>query len=78
MTNIETTLEKIYLENTEMIVFGDLNINFVNSTCVNNVWSQITNCYNLKQLVTEHTRVTQSSATTSDRRDQQAKIAISS
>ena len=66
LTNIENTLEKAYLENKELILFGDFNINFVNGVCSNNSWTQITNCYNLVQLVTEHTRVTQTSATTID------------
>ena len=64
--DFECSLEKAFLENNELILFGDFNINYVDGLSDKNTWNCMTNCYNLVQLVTDYTRVTQTSATIID------------
>ena len=64
--NIETVLETLYAENKEIILFGDFNFNFVNSNSVNSRWNRIINTFNLNQLITQPTRVTQTSSSIID------------
>ncbi|XP_060561384.1 uncharacterized protein LOC132721143, partial [Ruditapes philippinarum] len=66
--DLEQILDKIYIENKEIILTGDFNYNYdpltlsTNNTC----WNNITNSFNLKQVVEEPTRVTKTSKTIID------------
>ena len=66
LCDFECLLEKAFLENNELVLFGDFNINYVDGLSDKNTWNCMTNYYNLVQLVTDYTRVTQTSATIID------------
>ena len=53
---METNLEIAYTEDKEIMLLGDFNIN---ATVPNNTWSQIIDSFQLTQLVTEQTRITE-------------------
>ncbi|XP_053398328.1 uncharacterized protein LOC128556711 [Mercenaria mercenaria] len=57
---LEYTIEKIFNENKEIILTGDFNYNYdpITKATNNNSWDNITNSFNLKQLVDMPTRVT--------------------
>ena len=64
--DFEQVLEKLYTENMEIILIGDININLLdNSSSVRN-WLQIIDSVNLIQLVETPTRVTATSSTPID------------
>ncbi|XP_060580125.1 uncharacterized protein LOC132736928 [Ruditapes philippinarum] len=63
---IEKVLETLYVENKEIILFGDFNYNFINSISVNSKWNNTISTFNLNQLITQPTRVTQTSSTIID------------
>lgn len=63
---IEETLEKIFIENKEMVIFGDFNYNFITTGSNNSKWNNIIDTFNLSQLITQPTRVTPTSSTTID------------
>jgi len=65
-TDMEKILEKVYCQNKEIILFGDINYNFVNSETSNVTWNNITNAFNLTQLVDKPTRVTSTTSTIID------------
>ena len=63
---IEKNIEKIYLEDKEVILFGDFNYNYINSETTNSLWNKILNTFNSQQLVLEPTRVTSNTSTITD------------
>jgi len=63
---MECILEKLYCENKEIILFGDINYNFCNSATSNATWNNIIDAFNMKQLVNRPTRVTPTSSTIID------------
>jgi endonuclease/exonuclease/phosphatase family metal-dependent hydrolase len=66
--HLETLLGKLYVENIEYYLVGDLNCD-LSSTVLNHssrLLIDITETYNLQQLITEQTRITNSSSTLID------------
>ena len=67
MSAFEQNLEKIYAEDRETILLGDVNIHLFDSTSSNTRnWLQVTDSVNLTHLVDVPTRVTPNSSTLID------------
>ena len=64
--NVEKALEQANLEAKEIIMLGDFNFNLMKETSGTKQWLQITDSINLKQLVTDSTRVTGTTKTLID------------
>ena len=61
--NAEKAIQHANLEAKEIIMLGDFNFNLMKETCGTKQWLQITDNINLKQLVTDSTRVTSTTKT---------------
>ena len=64
--DFEQVLEKLYTENMEIILIGDININLLDNNGSVQNWLQIIDSVNLTQLVETPTRVTATSSTLID------------
>ena len=61
----EVLIENVLLENKEIIILGDFNKDLLNLN-VNNEWSNFITSFGLSQLITEPTRVTNTTKTLID------------
>ena len=65
LNRFEVLIENVLLENKEIIILGDFNKDLLNLN-INNAWSNFITSFGLRQLITEPTRVTNTTKTLID------------
>lgn len=64
--SIKEILNTLLEEGTEIILLGDFNFDYISPSAATKIFQRTTNLYNLKQLITEPTRITEHTRTQID------------